>query len=113
MNGILRYAQRRWGLTVNPALGVERQPVPRSPVFGCRRQSRVRVPGRHKTGRPGLVWECVAYVVDGHHLCGCVMPAVLLLVGGLGFACVRKLRVEVWNACCSWTGLVVMIPAGV
>jgi site-specific recombinase XerD len=33
MNGILRHAQRRWGLTVNPALGVERQPVRRSGEF--------------------------------------------------------------------------------
>ncbi len=33
MNGILRYAQRQWGLTVNPALGVERQPVRRSGEF--------------------------------------------------------------------------------
>ena len=33
MNGILRRAQRHWGLTVNPALGVERQPVRRSGDF--------------------------------------------------------------------------------
>ncbi len=33
MNGILRRAQRQWGLTVNPAHGVERQPVRRSGEF--------------------------------------------------------------------------------
>ncbi len=33
MSGILRHAQRHWGLTVNPALGVERQPVRRSGEF--------------------------------------------------------------------------------
>jgi integrase len=33
MNGILRHAQRHWGLTVNPAVGVERQPVRRTGEF--------------------------------------------------------------------------------
>lgn len=33
LNGIMKRAQRHWGLTVNPAAGVERQPVRRSGDF--------------------------------------------------------------------------------
>ena len=33
LHAIFRRAQRQWGLTVNPAVGVERQPVRRSGDF--------------------------------------------------------------------------------
>jgi integrase len=33
LNGILKRAQRHWGLTTNPALGIERQPVRRATEF--------------------------------------------------------------------------------
>lgn len=46
MQGIFRRAQRHWGLTVNPAVGIERQPVRRSGDFRVLSPEQVYALGR-------------------------------------------------------------------